>query len=201
MKSVVALISGGIDSPVAAYMVGRLGYKVIPVYLDNSPFTAEKNIEKVKDSIERLRKHVDITEIIIIPNGKNLLEISKRCERRYTCVLCRRMMFRIAEKLCEKFGSEAIVTGEFLGSKASQTLQNIEVISQSVDIPIIRPLLGMNKEEIMEIGRRIGTFGQGITHTGCCSIVPDKPSTKAKLDVILEEERKIDIKNVLEKLD
>ncbi|MBD3155733.1 MAG: hypothetical protein GF368_03705 [Candidatus Aenigmarchaeota archaeon] len=201
MKSVISLISGGIDSPVAAYMVGRLGYKVIPIYFDNSPFTAEKNIKRVRDSIERLREHVDIGELIAVPNGKNLLEISKKCERRYTCVLCRRMMFRIAEKLCEKFGSDAIVTGEFLGSKASQTLQNIVVISQSVKVPIIRPLLGMDKEEIMEIGREIGTFGQGIVHAGCCSIVPDKPSTKAKLSVILEEEKKIGIKKVLERLD
>ena len=191
MKSVVALISGGIDSPVAAYMVGRLGYKIIPVYFDNSPFASEKNVKKAKKCVSVLKKHIDIDDLRVIPNGKNLLEISKKCERKYTCILCRRMMFRIAEELCKELNAESIVTGEFLGSKASQTLQNLQVVSQSVDIPIIRPLLGMDKEEIVGIGREIGTFGKEFSPAGCCDIVPDKPSTKARLERILEEEEKI----------
>ena len=108
-------------------------------------------------------------------------------------------MFRIAEKICEKLGAEAIVTGEFLGSKASQTLQNMKVISQSVKIPIIRPLLGMDKEEIQRIGREIGTFYQGISPAGCCFVVPDKPSTKARMEKIIEEEAKIDIEKMVTK--
>jgi len=192
MKSVIALISGGIDSPVAAYMVGRLGYRVIPVHFDNSPFSSEINKKKTEDCVERLKKHIGIDDLVVVPHGNNLLEISKNCERRYTCVLCRRVMFRIAEKLCKKLGAEAIVTGEFLGSKASQTLQNMKVISQSVKIPILRPLLGLDKEEIQKIGKGIGTFGQGISPAGCCSIVPSKPSTKARLEKILEEEGKLE---------
>jgi len=155
MKSVIALISGGIDSPVAAYMVGRLGYRVIPVHFDNSPFSSEINKKKTEDCVERLKKHIGIDDLVVVPHGNNLLEISKNCERRYTCVLCRRVMFRIAEKLCKKLGAEAIVTGEFLGSKASQTLQNMKVISQSVKIPILRPLLGLDKEEIQKIGKNL----------------------------------------------
>ncbi|MBL7169948.1 MAG: 7-cyano-7-deazaguanine synthase [Candidatus Aenigmarchaeota archaeon] len=193
MKSVIALISGGIDSPVAAYMVGRLGYKVIPVHFDNSPLASEANRRKAKDCVKRLKKHITIDDLVAVPHGKNLLEISRNCNRKYTCVLCRRVMFRTAEKLCKKLGAEAIVTGEFLGSKASQTLANLEVISQAVSVPILRPLLGLDKEEIQKIGKKIGTFGQDISPAGCCSIVPSRPSTKARLEKILEEESKIDV--------
>jgi thiamine biosynthesis protein ThiI len=191
MKYVAALISGGIDSPVAAYMVGRLGYRVIPVYFDNSPYVSEENVKKAKKCVSVLKEHIDIEDLRVIANGKNLFEISMKCDRKYTCVLCRRMMLRVAEKLCEDLGAEAIVTGEFLGSKASQTLQNLQVVSQAVDIPIIRPLLGMDKEEIIGIGREIRTFGKEFSPSGCCDIVPDKPSTKARLERILEEEEKI----------
>ncbi len=193
MKSVVALISGGIDSPVAAYMVGRLGYRVIPVYFDNSPFASELDRKKAERCVEKLRKLINIDDLVVISHGKNLLEISKKCDRKYTCILCRREMFRSAEKLCEEKNAEAIVTGEFLGSKASQTLQNLKIVSQVVDIPIIRPILGLDKEEIIKIGRKIGTFGQEFSPAGCCDVVPDKPSTKARLNVIREEERKIEL--------
>jgi len=200
MKSVIALISGGIDSPVAAYMIGRLGYRVIPVHFDNAPFSSELNKKKTSELVKKLKKHIEIDDLLVIPHGKNLLEISKNCERKYTCVLCRRIMFRIAEKLCKKLGAEAIVTGEFLGSKASQTLQNMKIISQSVNIPILRPLLGMDKEEIQKIGREIGTFYQGVSPAGCCSVVPSKPSTKARLEKIVEEEEKIDVEGMVNKL-
>jgi len=197
MKSVITLISGGIDSPVAAYMIGRLGYRVILVHFDNSPFASEINKKKTEECVEILKKHITIDDLVIVPHGKNLLEISKNCERKYTCVLCRRVMFRTAERLCEKLGAKAIVTGEFLGSKASQTLQNMEVISQSVKIPILRPLLGMDKEEIQKIGREIGTFYQGVSPAGCCSVAPNKPSTKARLEKIVEEEGKIDVEKMI----
>jgi thiamine biosynthesis protein ThiI len=195
----IALISGGMDSPVAAYMIGRLGYRIIPVYFDNSPFSDNLNQKKTEECVKRLKEHITTDPVKVISNGQNLLEISEKCNRKYTCVLCRRMMFRITEKLCENLGSEAIVTGEFLGSKASQTLQNLEVVSQAVEIPIIRPLLGMDKEEIKRIGRKIGTFYQGFSPAGCCSVVPRKPSTKAKLEKILEEEKKLDLRQILER--
>jgi len=199
MKPVVALISGGIDSPVAAYTVGRLGYRIIPVHFVNAPFSSEGDKEKVLKIVEKLREHVEIDDVVFVPHGHNLLEFSKKCERRFACVLCKRMMFRIAERLSQKLGAEAIVTGEFLGSKASQTLRNLEVISQTVNIPVIRPLLGMDKEEIQIIGRKIGTFNRGIGQAGCCSITPYKPSTKASLEKILEEEGKVDVEGLVEK--
>lgn len=191
MKSFIALVSGGIDSPVAAYMVGRLGYHIIPLYFDSVPFSSEVNKKRVKECVERLRKHISIGNLIIIPHGEKLLEICRKCERRFTCVLCRRRMFRIAEEYCKKNGAEGIITGEFLGSKASQTLKNMEVISESVTAPIIRPLLGLDKEEIQKIGRSIGTFGQDIIQAGCCSMNPKKPATMAKLERIIEEEKKL----------
>ncbi|MEM5793202.1 MAG: 7-cyano-7-deazaguanine synthase [Candidatus Aenigmatarchaeota archaeon] len=192
MKKIVSLISGGIDSPVAAYMVGRFGDEIVPIYFDNYPFSSENNKMKAKEAVERLKKHVKIDELMVIPHGEYLLEVANKCKRKYTCVLCRRQMFRVAEKVCKKIGGEGIITGEFLGSKASQTLKNMEVISQAVSIPIIRPLLGLDKEEIQEIGRKIGTFGEGISHAGCCAMVPKRPCTKADLEKILEEEKKVE---------
>lgn len=199
MESVVALISGGIDSSPAAYLIGRLGYRIIPVYFDNNPFFDENNKKRMFECVRQLKKYLDIDEVIVVPHSHNLLEFSEKCERRLTCVLCKRMMYRIVERLCKKFMAKAIVTGEFLGSKASQTLNNLRVISQTIDTPVLRPLLGLDKEEIERIGKEIGTFSISTTSSDSCSFVPKKPSTRAKLKRVLEEEMKVDIERLVEK--
>ncbi len=198
MKKVICLVSGGIDSPVAAYQIGRLGFEIIPVYFDNSPFAGETTKNRMIECVRRLKKHFDyLDEAIIVPHGHSLQAFVENCQKSFLCVLCKRQMFRVAEQLCKKYGAGGIVTGEFLGSKASQTLENLYVISKAVNIPIIRPLLGFDKEEIQSIGKKIGTFDVSITPADCCSAVPKKPKTKARLQAVLEEESKVDIKKLV----
>lgn len=190
----LALISGGIDSPVAAYLM-KSKVKIFPLYFDNSPYSGKDTKERALDSARVL----GFKKMFVIPNGHNLEEIGKKCEAKYRCVLCKRMMIRISGELAKELGMDVLITGESLAQVASQTLQNIYTESQATDIPIARPLIGFNKNEIIDIGKKIGTYDVSIKPATCCSFVPRKPSTHAVLQRILEEEKKIDIKELVEK--
>ncbi len=197
MLKVLVLISGGIDSPVAAYLVGRLGVEVIPVYFDNSPFSSIEAKSRAVECIKRLKEVLDLKEAYIFPNGDNLKEFFEKCKRRFICVLCRRMMLRVAEKFALEVGASALVTGESLGQVASQTLQNILVEDKAVKIPVLRPLIGLNKEESVRIARKIGTYEISIRNVVSCTVNPKQPATKAKLNQILEEEKKLNIQKLM----
>ncbi len=190
----IALVSGGIDSPVAAYLMMRRGAEVYPLLLDLYPFSFEENKKRAIETIKKLksRAHYEF-HAYVCSHGKNLAEFMNKCERRLTCVLCRRMMFRVAERVAEKHRARALITGEFLGSKATQTLTNLGIIAQSVEIPILRPLLGMNKEEIEEYARAIGTYEISTKPAMCCTVTPEKPSTRAKLADVLAAEANVDM--------
>lgn len=197
---VVSLLSGGIDSPVSTHMLLRKGVDVIAVHYDNQPFTDEKMLNKTKELIDRLEEHSGKRmKKYIVPHGPSQAAIARNAHRRYQCVMCRRMMFRIAERIAEMEGAEAIATGESLGQVASQTLPNIRTEEQAVNIPILRPLIGLDKVEIERIAKEIGTYESSIGPGLCCTIVPEKPSTKSRLKTILEEESKIDIEDLVEK--
>jgi len=194
----VALISGGIDSPVAAHLALTKGAEVVALHFDNKPFSDEKQTEKAKLLVKKLEERSNgKIKLYIIPHGKNLLEIARNSIRRFGCVLCRRMMFRIAEHVAERERADAILTGESLGQVASQTLKNIRVEEEAVNIPIIRPLIGFDKVEIEKIAKDIGTYEISIMPGSCCSIVPDKPATQAKLDKIRDEEKELDLGKLL----
>ncbi len=144
------------------------------------------------DILKKLREYSpEKLNLYIIPFGKVQKEIIKNCERRQTCVLCRRMMYRISEMLARKLNCKAIATGENLAQVASQTLDNIFVENEVVSIPVFRPLLGFDKEETVRISKEIGTYGISIRTHGCCAVTPKKPATKARLDFIIQEEEKI----------
>lgn len=195
----VALVSGGIDSPVAAYLLMRKGVEVIPLLLDLSPFSFEENKKIACATIKKLSEYANYEfKAYIIPHGENLVEILKKCPYKFTCLLCRRMMFRIAERLAEKENADMIITGEFLGSKASQTAKNLFVVTEAVKIPIVRPLIGMNKEEITEFARKIGTYEISSKPGMCCTVTPSKPSTHANLQKIIEVEQALNINHMVE---
>lgn len=199
-NKLISLISGGIDSPVATYLMLQRGASVIPLYFDTRPFTDENTKEKVITLVERLK---EVTEaeinLNIIPHGENQRLFARNCDRHIGCILCRRMMFRIAEQIAIQNQAIGLLTGESLGQVASQTLQNIYVENFGITIPIIRPLIGLDKIEIENIARRIGTYEISIRPGLCCTIVPKKPSTNAFLDRILSEEEKVDITSMVEK--
>ena len=195
----VSLVSSGIDSPVATYLLSKKVEELIFIHADNQPFTDEREIENFIKLAKHLKKHISCPiTVYSVPHGDALSSYKIHCENRFTCVFCKRMLLRYAEKIAEKEKADAIIMGDSLGQVASQTLQNIRVIEQAVSIPILRPLIGFDKEDVIKIAKEIGTYDLSILPSDGCSAVPKKPATQAKLDQILTEEKKINI-NILVK--
>ncbi len=197
----VGLFSGGIDSAVASWLVMKRGCPVIPVYFDNSPFTDETTTERTLQVAEVLHSWAIgfPRKVYVVQNGENLKQIMKT-NRKYSCLLCKRMMYRIAERLAEKFRAEGIVTGEAIGEQASQTLTNLRVLNDAVEkFPVHRPLLGFDKPETEALARKIGTYNVSSRKAGACTAVPYQPSTKAKLEEVKKAEEKLNIKEMIEK--
>lgn len=198
----VALNSGGIDSPVACHIMMEKGYDMSCVFFDNTPYTDERTKKRTISTVKRIEKiHKKRMKTFIIPNGDNLSAFFNVCGRRgrkYTCIFCRRMMFRVAEKVADTTRCDFLVTGENLGQVASQTSVNILVTSQAVTIPIVRPLIGLDKLDIITIAQRIGTYSLSIQKAVCCFATPKYPATRASLEKIEEIERKISIKESVE---
>jgi len=201
-EKAVCLVSGGIDSPVAAWLVIKKSCTPVFVYFDNSPFTDETTRQRALEAIKKLRRHTSENgiKLYIVPHGDNLADILRNCPRNLTCVLCRRMMYRLAEKIAFKEGAEAIVTGEIIGEHASQTLRNLRVESEAVSkIAVLRPLIGMNKTEVESMARKIGTFDASTKPASCCTGPPPKPRTCARLEEVLEAETRLNIGNIIER--
>jgi thiamine biosynthesis protein ThiI len=195
----ISLISGGIDSPVATYLMLSSDAMVSALYLDNRPFTDEKTKNKVIELVKRLELVSQCRiKLYIAPHGQNQKHFARTCNRHVGCILCRRMMLRIGSALADQNNAIALVTGDSLGQVASQTLQNLKVESQVIPLPILRPLIGLDKLEIEAVAKKIGTYEISISPGLCCTIVPKKPSTNAKLDRILEEEKKVDIQSMVQ---
>ncbi|MBS4030364.1 MAG: tRNA 4-thiouridine(8) synthase ThiI [Clostridiales bacterium] len=189
------LISGGIDSPVAGWMTMKRGVTLEALHFHSFPFTSERAKEKV----------VDLTRVLTGYGGKILLhvahfteiqkELRLKCPEKLTVTLMRRMMFRIAERLAEQRGALALITGESLGQVASQTMESIHVIEHVTTIPVFRPLIGMDKEEIVNISRRIDTYDISIRpYEDCCTVfLPEFPVTRPRLADVEEAEKALDI--------
>jgi len=200
-SKVVCLLSGGIDSAVACWLVMKRGCPIIPIYLDNAPLTDETTTAKALEVAKKLFEwSIGFPrKVYIVPHGKNLETFVKDAPRKLTCILCKRMMYRIAERIAEKEKAEGIVTGEAIGEQASQTLTNLKVLDEaSLKIPVHRPLLGFDKTETTELARKIGTFEISTQKAKRCSAAPTKPSTKAKLEIIKKAEENFDMERMVE---
>jgi len=200
-RKLVGLFSGGIDSAVGLWLVMKRGSPVVPVYFEISPFTDEKTKERALKVAEVLLGWAVgfPRKVYIVQHGENLKQIMET-NRKYSCLLCKRMMYRIAERLAEQFRAEGIVTGEAIGEQASQTLTNLRVLNAAVkDYPVHRPLLGFDKEETEAIARKIGTYRFSSKKAGACTAVPYQPSTKAKLEDVIKAEEKLDIEAMVKK--
>jgi tRNA uracil 4-sulfurtransferase len=194
----VALVSSGIDSPVATYLLAPKAEEIILLHADNRPFTDEREIEKFVTLAKFLKKTIPSKlTAYLVPHGPTLQSYITNADSKYTCVVCKRMMLRYAEALAAQEHADAIIMGDSLGQVASQTLQNIRVVEQAVRIPILRPLIGFDKEDTIKIAKKIGTFELSIAKAEGCGAVPIKPSTHAHLERILAEEQKINVDDLV----
>jgi thiamine biosynthesis protein ThiI len=191
----VSLISGGIDSPVAAYRMMQRGCRLIFVHFHSAPYLDKTSQEKVRKLVSELTRHQFQSRLYLVPFGEIQRQIVAAVNRPLRVVLYRRMMLRIAEAVARGEKAKALVTGESLGQVASQTLENMAVIQQAAALPILRPLVGMDKQEIIDQSRRIGTFDiSSMPDQDCCQLfVPKHPATKAKLREVEEAESSLEI--------
>ncbi len=200
---VVGLLSGGVDSSVACWLVMKRGCPVVPLYFDNAPFTDESATKRAIDMAKVLFDWAIgfPRKVYVVPNGSNLAEFKrKRRYERLTCILCKRMMYRVAERIADTVRAEGIVTGEAIGEQASQTLRNLSVLNSAVTkYPIHRPLLGFDKSETEQIARRIGTYETSIQKAKGCTAVPRKPVTMAKPHEVAGAEESLDIEEMVER--
>jgi len=193
--TVACLISGGIDSPVAAYRMMKRGCNAVFIHFSGRPLVSRASEEKVRDLVQLLTAHQYRSKLVIVPFGEIQREIVAQAPAPYRVVLYRRLMVRIAAELASADRCWALVTGDSLGQVASQTPENLSVIEEAADLPLLRPLIGMDKLEITEQAQRIGTFSTSIEpDQDCCSLfVPPHPSTRTRLDDIRRVERTLDI--------
>lgn len=192
----LVLLSGGIDSPVAAYMMAKRGLKLIGLHFHSFPYTSVQAKEKVNKLASLLTSYTQNIKLICCPFTKIQEEIHKNCAPEYMITIMRRIMMRIAEKVCEKFNAKAIITGESLGQVASQTIESINVTNDAQNkYPVFRPCIGMDKSDIIEIAQSIGTFETSILpYEDCCTVfLPKNPIIKPKLSNVVYEESKLDI--------
>lgn len=175
-EKAVCLVSGGIDSPVAAALVSKR-YEIIPLHFCLYPYYCRGSFETVVNVLGKLQEKTGFKETIMFPHAEVLAAATRSGYREYTCVLCRRAMLKAAELVAEGTGASVIVTGESLGQKASQTLPNLWATSRGLKHAVLRPLIGRDKNEIIAASKGLGMPG---SHAGCCTVTPDRPKTNAE---------------------
>ena len=195
----VVMLSGGIDSPVAAYYAMKRGMHVIYVHFHSIPLVSEASVEKVRDTVTILKKYQSRSKLYLVKFAPIQQQILVDCYEKLRVVLYRRYMMKIAEKIAEIEKAKAIYTGEALGQVASQTIENITIVEESVTLPIIRPLIGFDKLEIISKAQEIGTYDISILpHQDCCTLyVPKHPATKARFKDVQKNEAILDNDNLI----
>ena len=189
------LISGGIDSPVAGYMMAKRGMNVELLHFHSYPYTNDGAKEKVKE-LARLLSRYSVSGKLTTLNVAHIQEeIHAKCAAELNVTLLRRFMFRLAEKVAREMNAKCLITGESLGQVASQTIEGITSSNAVVSLPVLRPLIGFDKDEIVLVAKKIGTFETSVLpYEDCCTVfLPDFPAIKPKLSFIEEEEKKLDI--------
>lgn len=196
----VLLLSGGIDSPVACYMMAKRGMSIRAIHFRSYPFTSLQAKEKVLTLAKILKKYTLHMTVDVVSFTEIQTAIHEKCPEEFMITIMRRFMMRIAERLAKKYGCGAIITGESLGQVASQTLESITSTNAVATLPVLRPLIGFDKDEIIEIAKRIDTFETSILpYEDCCTIfLPKNPVTKPRLDVVKRVESVLDIDALVE---
>lgn len=196
------LLSGGIDSPVAGWMIAKRGVKIEAVYFHSPPYTSERAKEKVVDLAKILSVYAGAIKLHVVPFTDIQLSIIENCPKEYLTIIMRRLMMRIAEKIARQNGSLALITGESVGQVASQTMESLYCTDSAVNMPVFRPCIGMDKEEIVRISKKIDAYETSIQpYEDCCTIfVPKHPKTKPSLGEIVKAEENLgDVEAALDK--
>ena len=194
------LISGGIDSPVAAYMMAKRGLELMAVHFASPPYTSERAEEKVVELLHRVARYSGRLKMYTVPFTRIQTEIRDKCNEDYFTLIMRRFMMQIAQRLAQDKGAQALITGESLGQVASQTIGAIGCTDAVCTMPVFRPLVGMDKEEIIEISRRIDTFEVSIQpYEDCCTVfTPKHPRTKPVLEKVMAEQYKLECEELID---
>jgi len=197
---ILCMLSGGIDSPVAAYLMACRGCRVHFVFYDNQPFLGRGGYEKVLKLSKIINRYQSRAKLFIVPFQNIQVAIRDLCLEENRIVLYRRMMYRIADSISRKFKLKGLVTGESLGQVASQTLENLAAVTCVTSMNIFRPLIGINKEGIIKEAKRIGTFDASIEpQPDCCSVfMPERPVTRGKIPLLERDEKKIPLEKLHE---
>ncbi|MEZ0537390.1 tRNA uracil 4-sulfurtransferase ThiI [Caldicellulosiruptoraceae bacterium PP1] len=193
------LLSGGIDSPVAGFLVAKRGVELEAIHFFSFPYTGEKAKEKVIDLCKVLASYTTQIKLHLVPFTEIQTQIYEKCNERYLTIIMRRFMMKISEIIAKSNGGQAIITGESIGQVASQTMESIVCTDNAAQIPVFRPLIGFDKEEIVTISKNIGTYDISILpYEDCCTVfVPKHPKTKPSLLDVIEEEKKLDVEGLI----
>jgi thiamine biosynthesis protein ThiI len=196
----MCLLSGGIDSPVAAHMIGKRGVEIESVHFFSYPYTSQLAKDKVLELARLVTKYTGRMTVNIVSFTQIQEAIRDNCPEEFFTLIMRRFMMEISAKLARQDGCGALITGENLGQVASQTMEAMTVTGAVVDMPIFMPLIGMDKEEIVTISRKIGTFQTSVLpYEDCCTVfTPRHPKTKPTLGQVLNAERKLDRQALIE---
>ncbi len=195
------LISGGIDSPVAGHMIAKRGVRLSAVHFYSYPYTSERAREKVVELTRILTNYTGEISLYLVPFTEIQLAIYEKCPKTETTILMRRLMMQISERIALSCGAQALITGESLGQVASQTIESLTVTNAAVSLPVFRPLIGFDKEEIVERAKAMGSYDTSILpFEDCCTVfVPQHPVTKPKLETILRSEARVDFAPMIER--
>ena len=194
-----ALLSGGIDSPVAMHMMAKRGVHIIPIHFFSFPYTSEMAKEKVLTLSGILTKYCGNLKVEFVPFTHIQEEIRDKCPEGFMTIIMRRFMMRIAERIAVYHGCSALVTGENLGQVASQTQEAMAATEQCIEIPVFRPVIALDKQEIIERARAIGTFETSILpYEDCCTVfTPRRPKIKPRLEDVLKAESALDVEALI----
>ena len=197
----MVLISGGIDSPVAAYMLAKRGVELYAVHFASPPYTSTRAEQKVHDLLRKVSEYAGSIQLFTVPFTEIQEQIADKCPGDLTTLIMRRYMMRIAGKIAKAQECHALITGESLGQVASQTIHALECTDAAAELPVFRPVIGMDKQEIISIARRIETFDISILpYEDCCTVfTPKHPRTRPKLSMLLDTERALPSDELIDK--
>ncbi len=194
------LLSGGIDSPVAGHMISKRGVEIDAVNFFSFPYTSERAKEKVIELASILARYTSKINLYIVPFTEIQLQIRDKCPEEHLTLVMRKFMMRIAERIAKSHKSRALITGESVGQVASQTLAALDVTNSAVDMPILQPLIGMDKQEIIDRSCEIGTYDTSILpYEDCCTVfTPRHPTTNPKRENIIKSENRLEVEKLIE---